>query len=45
MEWLAIKFAVPASSLQHKSADHLFNKVRQGAYLLVIVFVIISRQL
>src|SRR3989344_9240554 len=22
--WLAITFAVPASSLQHKSADHLF---------------------
>src|SRR3989344_9220000 len=43
--WLAITFAVPTSSISHKKSDHFFNKVRQGAYLLVIVFVIISRQL
>ena len=43
--WLAITFAAPASSIPHKRSDHLFSKIRQGAYLLVIVFVIISRQL
>ena len=43
--WLAITFAAPASNLPHKRSDHLFNKIRQGAYLIVIVFVIISRQL
>jgi len=41
--WLAITFAAPASNLPHKRSDHLFNKIRQGAYLLIIAFVIISR--
>ena len=41
--WATITFATPASSLPHKSADHLFNKIRQCAYLLIIAFVIISR--
>ena len=40
--WLAITFAVPTSSISHKKSDHFFNKVRQGAYLLIITFVILS---
>ena len=45
MVWLAITFAAPASNIPHKRSDHLFNKIRQGAYLLIIAFVTISRQL
>ena len=41
--WLAITFAAPASNLPHKRSDHLFNKIRQGAYLLIIMSVILSR--
>ena len=40
--WIAITFAVPTSSISHKKSDHFFNKVRQGAYLLIITFVILS---
>ena len=40
--WLAITFAAPASNIPHKSSDHLFSKIRQGAYLLIITFVILS---
>ena len=40
MVWLAITFAVPATD---RRSDHFFNKLRQSAYILTIIFVMLSR--